>query len=134
MNEILAANSGVLVNAGATPDAIELYNESGAPVNLAGVRLTDDLTSPDKFIFPAGASIPAGGYLTVFPTGEARPTASNLNFVAGQTVPNLAIVGLAYGSSASRKGFDIVSPYGDVDVVCDLLGWFRPHYASSAMP
>ena len=54
LNEILAANSGVLVNAGATPDAIELHNESATAVNLAGIRLTDDLTAPDKFIFPAG--------------------------------------------------------------------------------
>jgi hypothetical protein len=31
------------------------------------------------------------GYITVWPSGEARPESSNLNFVAGQTVPNLVI-------------------------------------------
>lgn len=66
LNEILAANSGVFTHVSTTPDVIELYNQSDSPVNLAGVRLTDDPQSPDKFIFPAGASIPARGYLAVF--------------------------------------------------------------------
>ena len=34
----------------------------------------------------------AGGYLTVYPDGQARPDASNLNFRAGQTVPNFVMV------------------------------------------
>ena len=33
----------------------------------------------------------AGGYVTVYADGEARPTASNLNYVTGQMVPNLVI-------------------------------------------
>ncbi|MHB8509063.1 MAG: S8 family serine peptidase, partial [Candidatus Dormibacteria bacterium] len=31
----------------------------------------------------------AGGFLTVYPKGQVRPTASNLNFGPGQNVPNL---------------------------------------------
>ena len=37
----------------------------------------------------------APGYLTAYPGDAARPLASNLNFVAGQTVPNLVSVTLA---------------------------------------
>jgi hypothetical protein len=37
------------------------------------------------------------GYLTVWPCGNARPTASNLNPVAGATVANGATVGLTGG-------------------------------------
>ncbi len=33
----------------------------------------------------------ASGYVTVYPDGVTRPTASNLNFVAGQTIPNLVV-------------------------------------------
>ena len=33
----------------------------------------------------------AAGYITVWPTGSMRPLASNLNFVPGQTVPNMVI-------------------------------------------
>src|SRR5262249_53998836 len=46
-------------------DAIELYNASDAAFNLAGMRLSNDANNPDKFIFPANASIPARGYLVL---------------------------------------------------------------------
>lgn len=56
-----------------TPDSesdwIELYNTSGEPVNLTGWSLTDDADKPRKWYFPAGSSIPAGGYLVVMATG-----------------------------------------------------------------
>jgi hypothetical protein len=61
--------------------------------------------------------------LTVYPNGQARPTASNLNFVAGDVRSNLVIVGLGE-TSTLQNGFDIYNAYGDVDVVIDLLGWF----------
>jgi hypothetical protein len=66
INEILASNNGVFVHSNTTPDALELLNVSSAPVNLQGMRLTDDPTNPDLFTFGAGAVIPAGGYLVVF--------------------------------------------------------------------
>ncbi|MSX15665.1 MAG: hypothetical protein F2805_05040, partial [Actinobacteria bacterium] len=37
-----------------------------------------------------GEAAAVGGYVTVFPCGD-RPTASNVNFVDGQTVPNAVI-------------------------------------------
>ncbi len=39
------------------------------------------------------------GYVTVWPCGEPRPFASNLNFVAGQTVPNAVIAGIGENGS-----------------------------------
>ncbi len=41
----------------------------------------------------------SNGYVTVWPCGEPRPFASNLNFVAGQTVPNAAIAGVGANGS-----------------------------------
>ena len=41
----------------------------------------------------------SSGYVTVWPCGEARPLASNLNFVAGQTVPNAVIAGIGDGGA-----------------------------------
>ncbi|HRR33448.1 MAG TPA: CotH kinase family protein [Kiritimatiellia bacterium] len=56
-----------------TPDSegdwIELYNTSDQAVNLTGWSLTDDADKPRKWYFPAGSSIPAGGYLVVMATG-----------------------------------------------------------------
>jgi hypothetical protein len=37
------------------------------------------------------------GFLTVFPCGVAIPTASNLNYVTGSTVPNAVISKLGTG-------------------------------------
>jgi hypothetical protein len=61
----------------------------------------------------------AATYLTVFPTGSSRPTASNVNVFAGQTVPNMVISEVGDGGLVS-----IYNRFGTVDVVVDVLGWF----------
>src|SRR5687767_2859101 len=77
INEFLANNdSGILddYNDPTTrPDWIELYNPSTSAVSLTNWHLTDRKDNPNKWTFPAGASIPAQGYLLVFASG--RPTA-----------------------------------------------------------
>ncbi|MFN2625004.1 MAG: hypothetical protein ABR520_02830, partial [Mycobacteriales bacterium] len=70
-----------------------------------------------------GAS--AASYLTVYPTGTTRPTASTVNFLAGKTVPNLAIVPLGTGgrvyvlngAGAAHAVVDVVGYYVDASVV-----------------
>lgn len=59
------------------------------------------------------------GYLTVYPDGVTKPNASNLNFSARETVPNLVIVPLTSGVAdiANTSG-------GTVQVVADLAGYF----------
>jgi hypothetical protein len=61
----------------------------------------------------------AAGYLTVFPSGAPQPVASNVNFVAGQTVPNRVIVKVGTGGQVSIFNFA-----GRTDVVVDVGGWF----------
>jgi hypothetical protein len=73
LNEILASNGGSVNYFGTTPDVVELYNAGDAAMDLAGVRITDDLAAPDKFSFPAGASIPSRGYLAVYADSAATP-------------------------------------------------------------
>jgi hypothetical protein len=59
------------------------------------------------------------GFLTAFPTGGSVPTASNVNFVAGQVVPNLAVVKLdADGSFTLRNG-----SAGWTHEVVDVVGY-----------
>lgn len=43
----------------------------------------------------------AAGYITVYPAGSSRPTVSNLNFVAGQTIPNLSAVKTGTGGAVT---------------------------------
>ena len=65
LNEIMAENVSAVANGSSYPDWIELYNSSGSPVALAGWSLSDD-GSPRKYVFPAGVSIAANGYLVIW--------------------------------------------------------------------
>ncbi len=60
------------------------------------------------------------GFVTVWPTGAAMPTASNLNFVPGQSVPNLVIAKLGTGGKVS-----LFNSTGSTHLIADVLGFFR---------
>jgi alpha-tubulin suppressor-like RCC1 family protein len=59
------------------------------------------------------------GFVTIWPSGEARPNASNLNFVKGDTVPNLAVVKLGADGQIS-----LFNSAGSTHLVVDVMGWF----------
>uniref|UniRef100_UPI003EBB3CD7 S53 family peptidase n=1 Tax=Actinacidiphila sp. bgisy145 TaxID=3413792 RepID=UPI003EBB3CD7 len=59
-----------------------------------------------------------GGVLTVWPDGQTRPTSSNLNWSAGQTIANLVTVPVVDGK------VDFHASAGSVDVVADLFGYY----------
>ena len=61
----------------------------------------------------------APSFLTVFPTGEALPLAANLNYVAGQTVPNLVTAKLGANGRIS-----LYNAAGSTHVVADVAGWY----------
>ncbi|MEO7397197.1 MAG: DUF1501 domain-containing protein [Ilumatobacteraceae bacterium] len=61
----------------------------------------------------------ASGFVTVWPTGTSMPTASNLNFVPSQTVPNLVIAKLGDGGAVS-----MYNSAGATHLVADVLGYF----------
>ena len=66
LNEVLANNASLADPDGSLSGWIELYNTSAAAVNVADMSLTDDTSNARQWVFPAGASIPANGYLVVF--------------------------------------------------------------------
>ena len=57
-------------------------------------------------------------YLSLFPSGTARPMTSNLNFSAGETVPNLVMVRVQNGRVT------IFNNVGSTHVIADVQGWF----------
>ena len=61
----------------------------------------------------------AGGYLTVYPAGVSRPTASNINFDPGATLANSVTVALG---SAGKVAF--YNSGGKTDVVADVIGFY----------
>lgn len=78
---------------------------AGAAAVVLNVTAVDPV-GPDSFI-------------TVYPTGTDRPLASNLNFVAGQTIPNLVIARVGTNGRVS-----IYNNSASVDVVADVQGWY----------
>jgi uncharacterized repeat protein (TIGR03803 family) len=65
---------------------------------------------------------PHGGlsYLTVWPTGQTRPTVSTLNDALGRTIANGAIAVAGTGSEVSAYATD------DTDLIIDINGYFAP--------
>ncbi|MER5637792.1 PKD domain-containing protein [Kitasatospora sp. NPDC002227] len=76
-----------------------------------------------------GTRSTSGGYLTVYPTGQARPGTSNLNFTAGQTVPNQVVVPLGADGKVT-----LYNRFGSTDVVVDVFGYYSPTGDSLFVP
>ena len=88
-----------VVGAGGVPS-------SGVSAVVLNVTVTDS-PGPDS-------------YITLFPAGTARPVASNLNYSAGETVPNLVIVRVNDGKVS------MFNHVGSTNVIADVQGWFGP--------
>lgn len=67
----------------------------------------------------------ADGFVTVWPTGDAMPTVSNLNLLAGETRANLVIVPVASDGRVS------LFTMGGADLIADVAGWFTDSSAAS---
>lgn len=68
----------------------------------------------------------AGGFITAYDSQANRPLASNLNFVAGQTVANLTTVGDQSGMVTLYNGSS-----GTVQVIADIVGYYDTGTSSS---
>jgi hypothetical protein len=90
---------------------LRLSTVGGLPASgVSGVVVNATVTQPTS-----------AGYLTLFPANEARPLASNLNFVTNQTVPNAAILKVAPDGRIKIYKFA-----GSTHVIVDVAGWFGP--------
>ena len=127
----------------------EVGAPGGSRLNpLAPARVLDTRTGTGGFGSPVGAAstisplvtgvggVPAAGvtavvlnvtvteptaetFLTVFPSGTTRPLASNLNAIAGRTVPNLVIAKVGADGRVS-----VYNHSGRAHVIFDVVGWF----------
>lgn len=88
---------------------LKVTGRGGVPSTASAVALNVTVTAPQQ-----------AGFLTVYPSGTPFPPVSNLNYLAGQTVPNQVMV------AAGSDGFITLrnTSAGTVHVVADLLGYF----------
>lgn len=87
--------------------ALDVVGRAGVPVEAAAVVL--GLTA---------VAAAEDGFVTVFPCGEAKPTAANLNITKGATASNTSFARLG------TAGRVCIYSYGVTDLVVDVGGWF----------
>jgi len=93
---------------------LQVAGNAGVPANATGVVLNVTATGPT-----------ADSFVTVYPHGSTMPTVSNLNFTAGQTIPNLVIVPITDGK------VNLFNRAGSVDLLADITGYYAPDGAST---
>jgi len=94
--------------------ALQVAGFGGVPT------MTDQIAPTAAVVNVTVTDTTSQSYLTVYPSGSALPLASDLNWPAGATVPNLALVKLG----ADGK-IVIYNGYGTVDVIVDVVGWYN---------
>ena len=100
-------DAGKTLGAGQTLN-VQVTGLGGVPAGAAAAVLNVTAVDPT-----------AAGFLTVYPEGGTLPTVSNLNFAAGDTVPNLVTVGLSSTGMVS-----IYNSAGSTNVVVDVYGYY----------
>jgi len=63
----------------------------------------------------------AGGYLTVYPDGDAPPISSDLNFNPGEVKANMDVASLS-----SNGTLEVYNAIGSTQYIIDVLGYFTP--------
>ncbi len=109
--------------------------EPASPIHAVGAGATISLSLAGSVPVDAtAASInltvvngTVGSYLTLFPTGTAKPLASSINWADGQAHANSTVVKLG-----TDESFDVFNNAGTVDVVIDLVGYYVPSPVSLA--
>ncbi|RYD36805.1 MAG: hypothetical protein EOP86_05040, partial [Verrucomicrobiaceae bacterium] len=121
ISEFMASNKATLADEdGAFSDWIEIHNPDSAPVSLAGWKLTDNASSPDKWVFPA-VTLQPGDFLVVFASGKNRTNP------AGQLHTNFSLsaggeyLGLRAPDGAVATEFTPEFPAQLDDVSCGSL-------------
>jgi hypothetical protein len=94
-------------------------------VNVVG-GVPPDATSAVLNITAIGGS--TDSFLTVYPEGDPRPSTSNVNFDAHETIASLVVVGIHDG------GIDIWNHVGTADVVADLVGYYSGDLGGTFVP
>ncbi|WP_143685596.1 PKD domain-containing protein [Streptomyces sp. 1331.2] len=95
---------------------VQIAGTNRVPQGITAVALNLTATNPQQ-----------DGHLTAYPSGQAAPTTSNLNFTADQTVANAVIVPVGPdGRITVRNG-----SWRPTDVVVDVVGYYTPDSRSA---
>ncbi|MEJ8643265.1 PKD domain-containing protein [Streptomyces sp. MS1.HAVA.3] len=98
---------------------VKVGGNGAIPEGVTAVALNVTVTNPTS-----------AGHITAFPEGTERPTTSNVNFEAGESVPNLVIVPVGKNGyvELANRGADAV------DLIADVTGYFTRTEAAGYTP
>jgi uncharacterized protein (DUF1800 family) len=108
------------------PRSFDLGGKCGTSPTASGLILNVTVTQPT-----------AAGFVTTFPGGTGAPATSTINFRAGATRANSAIVRLGSGALTVLAG---LPPGGSVHIILDIAGYFddtannQPPFVSAGAP
>ncbi len=94
INEIMADNDDIYPDPdepGAFNDWFEIFNPGTTAVDMSGMYITDNLSTPTKWQVPAGVTIPARGYLVFIADDETAQGRLHTNFKLSEEGEELAI-------------------------------------------
>ncbi len=112
---VLDTRPGTTVGGPATPfgpgeaRTVQIGGVGGVPADADAVAVNLTVTETT-----------AQSHLTAWPTGATVPEVSNLNWPAGDTIANLAMVKLGPGGTLQLRNNS-----GSAQVIADVFGWFR---------
>ena len=112
------ANAGRTLGPGGTLN-IQVTGVGGVPVSGVAAAVLE----------VTATNTTASSFLTVYPAGNGPPTASNLNWTAGQTVANCVIVPVGSGGQIT-----VYNGSGQADVAVDVSGYFSAAAAAPSQP
>ena len=107
INEIMASNSMTVADeAGQFDDYVEIYNDSATSIDLSGMYLSDNPSFPNKWPFPAGTVVPAGGTILVWCDEDGIQGPLHANFKLSKSGEQ---IGLYHTDVAANLQIDFVS-------------------------
>jgi hypothetical protein len=92
------------------PRNFTLTGRCGIPSLAAAVSLNVTVTNTQ-----------GSGFILIFPQGDPQPDVSTLNYVAGQTIANAAVVPLG-----TAGGITVIAGVSGTDLILDTNGYYAP--------
>ncbi len=134
---VYAKGDGLRFRSAGSPKRI-VDTRTGLGTTKLGAATTRAVTAPSTVVNSSTIALvtnttavnpTAATYLTLWETGTSRSAASNLNPAAGQTVANMAMVGLS-----DLYKFNIYNNAGTTDVIVDVAGRFdiSPNFTAAS--
>lgn len=107
------AGYGMPALVGGSPRSFDLNDDplcTGIPPSVGAYSLNITVTNAQ-----------GPGFILIYPQGGVQPPVSTLNYVAGQTIANAAIVPAGTGG-----GVTVIAGVSGTDVIIDINGYYAP--------